>query len=321
MRKYTKEIINNFDLKKNVPIDCRYWIGSLAELDDKIPLPLRYEGLQFFVSNDTPDVDVNAHRGFVYIFETDLSTPIKLIDMVLRYEVNGLDIRYSSSIWVYYVDGDKKYSEQNIKNILDKESHKRLGTVISIPKLNLSVMWDGNDWVKFSGEITAPNGIGISDDEIPKSFVKNGDFFWDGDTKKVVDINASGVVRLAPIVESTTITENWNEPTTKREDAYLSENGILFHAIGGDGSVGKSARRIYRVGKKLKVIKNKKLLEGKVRADHGFNTHNIRCQFAFTDSDGIYSVIDLEIGKIDLNSIYVYSCMEVTGDLIITSDF
>ncbi len=88
-----KPIPYNFGVNLNIPIDPRFIISSLDNIDTEIPLNLRYNGLIFFVVDATVnDGTVETLEGLLYTFEKDLTKPIPLYDTIIRFIIHQIEI-------------------------------------------------------------------------------------------------------------------------------------------------------------------------------------------------------------------------------------
>lgn len=338
----TKQIPYNFGITKNVPIDVRYWIESLTVLDTEIPLPLRYEGLTFFVSNGVPDTDANGEKGFLYIFEKDLQTPIKLHEFVLRYVVRGLDLRWVGGIgkkFRYHVTDVDFYESDSIIEILNKEAHKKLGSVINLENLGVSVVWDGLQWKYHSGDWNFPSNFAaiIGVDANWKSYVwytlkKEGVSVFirvDSNTTKRFIIDSKN--ELKKVVSVTGDTDHYKLDNTKTlpelskfdDERYFDNNGILFQSLGGD----PLTRKVYQLSRKTKIIPIN-LKVGVNTITHNLNSENCECVFYIKHSnvDDGFQHQNITIGGVDWctmgkNDIQIHSAMEITGvNIKISSD-
>lgn len=338
----TKQIPYNFGVTKNVPIDTRYWIESLSVLDTEIPLPLRYEGLTFFVSNGVPDTDINGEKGFLYIFEKDLQTPIKLHEFVLRYVVRGLDLRWVGGIgkkFRYYDDAGKEiYGSDSIIEILDKEAHKKLGSVINLENIGISVVWDGLQWKYHSGNWDLPSNFTVGGTDANwKSYIwyslkKEGvSLFISIDTNTTKRFIIDSKLELKKVVSVDGDTDHYKLDNTKNlpeiskfdDERYFDNNGILFHSIGGD----PLTRKVYQLSRKTKIIPIN-LKVGVNTITHNLNSENCECVFYIKHSnvDDGFQHQNITIGGVDWctmgkNDIQIHSAMEIDGvNMKISSD-
>lgn len=154
----------SFIRTRNVPIDTSFVLENISELDNKIPLEIRYTGLIFFVMdaeinsgttigkqlntgyedgtiNNGPQVNKDKGEqkiiGLFYIFENDLENPIPLHDTITRYFIYAIKV------------DESKYS--NLNKYLNN-TFAKAGSRIYIKNLDINVFcdYDGN-WKYLSG--------------------------------------------------------------------------------------------------------------------------------------------------------------------------
>lgn len=125
-----------FNLTKNIPIDKRFKINSLATVDTEIPVALRYEGLIFICEDG--QVNYQNDKSRFYTFDANLK-PILLFDYLNRRVKLGLEVEPADY--------------PNLNTVLDQNCYPVLGTMVYITPLDIVVKWNGNKWETILGSI------------------------------------------------------------------------------------------------------------------------------------------------------------------------
>lgn len=172
----------NFHIGRNVPIDNRFLLENLSELNSKIPLQNRYPGLVFFVKDqeindgttvnktgasssiglgpqDTKNKGHVKFTGVFYVFNDDLNTPIPMHDLVERFDIRLLNITDTTdNAYKYLCDGDDNNllssTNANDTNCLN-HLYSKVGDIVFIQPLNIAVICTNNNgkpkWKYFAG--------------------------------------------------------------------------------------------------------------------------------------------------------------------------
>lgn len=283
--KSNKPIYNNFDIRKNIPIDKRFIITSLTEIDQEIPLNRRYDGLVFFVetSNVSDGTDIIS-TGHLYCFESDLTKPIPLHELSLRYIIRQITIN------------PEDYT--NVNNLLNKTFAKP-GSIVMIKPLDIAVIFDGNVWSYFAGNYSVTSDVVFN--TIPLNLVNLGNLVISNGIDKIIksDNTLSDV-----IIEVSEL------PLTPEKDRYYSVNGFLYYSLGGN---------IYSVSEKFYTKSN--LVSGNNEITHTLNSTHIICLFRINVTEGFddmnNKVIQLPYNIIDENTININSNLPLSGELFL----
>lgn len=125
-----------FNLTKNIPIDRRLKINSLATVDTEIPVALRYEGLIFICEDG--QVNYQNDKSRFYTFDANLK-PILLFDYLNRRVKLGLEVEPADY--------------PNLNTVLDQNCYPVLGTMVYVTPLDILVKWNGTKWETILGSI------------------------------------------------------------------------------------------------------------------------------------------------------------------------
>ena len=289
-----KPIPYNFGVNLNIPIDPRFIISSLDNIDTELPLNLRYNGLIFFVVDATVnDGTVETLEGLLYTFEKDLTKPIPLYDTIIRFIIHQIEI------------SSRDYS--NI-DVLLKKTYSKEGNIVTVKPLGVTYIWYDGKWQYFSGDYYVN-----TEDEfntIPKAFREEGAIVWIGSnstpTKKII---LSDKELSNPIIELTELPTNITE-----NDRYYLINNYLYYAYNGN---------MFKIGDKIYLRKNITLNpETLNQITHNFNSPYIICIFRIisTNKDVDNFVVPLGFRNLNNNTIELDIKYQITGDLIVMSN-
>lgn len=290
-----KPIPYNFGVNLNIPIDPRFIISSLENLDTEIPLNFRYNGLIFFVVDATKnDGTDETLEGLLYTFEKDLTKPIPLNETILRFIIHQIEI------------DSRDYS--NIDALL-KKTYSKDGNIVTVKPLGVTYIWYDGKWQYFSGDYYVK-----TEDEfktIPEEFREEGAIVWIGESsvsyvKKVILSNKE---LSNPIIELTELPE-----TVTEDDRYYLINNYLYYSYNGN---------MFKIGDKIYLRKNVTLNpETLNQIEHNFNSPYINCIFRILSINKEVNnyVVPLGFKNIDNNTIELDIKYQITGDLIITSN-
>lgn len=335
LRRYVNEIFSNFFLTKPIPIDTRYWIDSLANLDTEIPLNLRYEGLTFFVSTGVDDGEIGKdnQKGCLYLFEKDLTKPKKLKDAILRYNITGLPVDFDSlkMKWNYIpVNIDEPVVEyETLDELLEENTYKNLGTVIYLKYIQVSIVWDGSNWKYFSGEWLLNTEKAW--DKVPTNLKKEKVVVLIGDVTKPTTIKkfiVDSALKLTYFVYlSKEHIDIWSKSAYPNDRYVVDMNGNLHISVGGNSN--DSEIKIYKISRKSKIIKAV-LNIGETVIRHDLNLSNnflggspsleVYLQIDDKKNIEINNIIQLEVKNITSNTCVIVSKIKTEGFLHFSTD-
>lgn len=210
--KAPKDIINNFRLRKNIPVDTRFLISSLANLDIEIPLSLRYPGLITFI----PDATNPNGAGVLYYFGNDLTTPLILDDGVYTSSVKSLTI----------------VSEDYTNLLADLVDYEIEGNIMYIQPLGIGIIYTSTGWEYFAGIYNVTDQLTYN--TIPLSLLQPRKLVLLGGDERI--INEDKTLSTKVIVVATL-------PGTPLEDRYYLYKGFLYITL--DGVLHKLTSKIY----------------------------------------------------------------------------
>lgn len=289
-----KPIPYNFGVNLNIPIDPRFIISSLDNIDTEIPLNLRYNGLIFFVVDATVnDGTVETLEGLLYTFESDLTNPIPLYNTILRFIIHQIEIP------------SRDYS--NIDALL-KKTYSKEGNIVTVKPLGVTYIWYDGKWQYFSGDYYVNTEAEFN--TIPKAFREEETIVWIGSnstpTKKII---LSDKELSNPIIELTELPTNITE-----NDRYYLINNYLYYAYNGN---------MFKIGDKIYLRKNITLHpETLNQITHNFNSPYIICIFRIIsiNKDVDNFVVPLGFRNLNNNTIELDIKYQITGDLIVMSN-
>ena len=126
MKRQYESIVSPLKLVKGLPIDCRFVISSLNNLNDDIPIAYRYIGLIFF----------NLEDSKFYFFKSNVNEPIPL-DKEIKNSFNFVAETY----------GDAMANKDNLMN----------GQIVFIKNLNANFQKLENGLRYISGDVRVTN--------------------------------------------------------------------------------------------------------------------------------------------------------------------
>lgn len=196
--KQVKYIWYGFTRNSQDPLDPRFKISSLTNLNTELKLPYRYNGLIFHVK------DINK----MYVFLNDLNNPVDLSSYI------------SGNIFFGFENTDQDYSNLLV-NLND--TNPSLGSLVTVYPLGVTFIYDGNAWKYFSGIYN------VVDDTILNSIPTT--------LKKVnaqIDMGANSFLFDATLTKNLPIIVVTVKPNTPVNDRYYSINGIIYHSYFGN---------------------------------------------------------------------------------------
>lgn len=225
----------SFQRTRNVPIDTSFLLENFTELDEKIPLDIRYPGMIFFVKDaiinagvtvgkkdnagyesgviDTgPTLNGSQRRltGFLYTFENDLTKPVPLHDIVQKYLIYAVSVTPIN------------YANLNthLNNIFAKS-----GNIIYLDGLDITVICDYNgNWRYHSGTYKVTTEYWF--DTIPDNLKE---------PNTVVKITTTGETKI--VKSDLTLSDeiiNANSPSDCTENGrFYNINDYFYYCFGG----------------------------------------------------------------------------------------
>lgn len=305
-RKALEIITKAFKITKNIPLDVRFIVNSLSTLDTEIPMKYRYNGLVFFVvdakindgtniiSDDKIDSTIgkgpttgnDTLSGILYCFESDLSKPIPLHDLVLRFiirQIGGYNNNWTNLI-----------SDLN-------HTYAKAGSIINIKDLGITVIFDGNDWKYFNGVYTINT---IEDWNTVPNQLK--------ETNKLVKVGNENKIILSDKTLSNEIIKVDSIPDIPENNRFYNINDYIYYSIGGN---------VYPISDKILVINNKELNIGDNIINHNFNSKllNVYCLINIASDNQILNnkyinhEFPLEHIVVNENSINIKSSIQINN--------
>ena len=247
----------NFQLTRNIPIDTRFLVTTLDNIDSEILPETRYPGLVFFVrdsavndgtSNSIDTIDlgpinqynkgsVRTVKGILYIFVPDASgnliyTPLH--DLINRFEIKLLNITdTSNTAYSHLCDGDldelSNHINANNTNCLN-HLYAKLGNIVYIQPLGIAVICVNNNesitnktkWIYFSGTYKVSSIEQFNN--IPDS-LKN--------PNTVVSVNGKNQIITSDLKLSDEVIKKSSVNDCTENNRYYNINGFIYYHIDG----------------------------------------------------------------------------------------
>lgn len=228
-----KQIPYSLEVTNNIPIDIRFIVSNIENIDNEIPLNKRYPGLQFFVVNKTGDEE---YSGEYYSFQNDLQTVKKLSEVI-----NNLK----------YLTLSEEETFEDYLDILNSREYQN-GETVYLTDLHILVVKDGSDWKYLSGEYYL--SLLTSWRFIPESFKKQNVLAFS------VEYNYHYLV-ASDLTLKKKVLVSFDYPASYNNFHYYQINGILYYYYNG----------LYRVGVKFRLI-YLDLVVGTIGVEHKLNS-------------------------------------------------
>jgi hypothetical protein len=158
-----------YKASNNIPLDTRFIVSSLSTINTEIPLDKRYEGLIFFVLDQTisDGTDV-VLTGVLYCFEKDLTKPVALHEVANRFNIKSIS-GFSNNYSTIFAKLNKTFTN--------------IGSIIYVQDLDVCLIKYSSDvrgWKYLSGIYSVPNDatyltIPLELREIGKIVIVNGE--------------------------------------------------------------------------------------------------------------------------------------------------
>lgn len=215
-----KIITHSFQLTKNLPLDSRFKINNINEIDEKIPNKLRYEGLIFSAGNNENENSEYDFYTFVYDKTSNKFLPILFIEYLNRHVKLSIEI--------------DKENYNNLNNILNETCYPKTGTTVYVKPLDIIVQWTGEFWRTIYGEIHVTDESEF--DLLENNFKNKGWICLVNDVKKYIldDLTLSDPLLIFNSNTDILNEEFWNNNKEFNrfflidQTLYYNFNGVLY---------------------------------------------------------------------------------------------
>jgi hypothetical protein len=309
----------NFALRRNVPLDCRFIVSSLTNLNNEIPLNLRYNGLIFYVVSTTRNNGTdNVAMGQFYCFDDDLNNPQPLRNkLVYNYEM------------IFYDDTSVTNYTSNVVPVINK-SYAIPGRIIWFKKLQIAIVYEGksgNDhiWRYLTGVYQVATDAIF--DSLPSTWKQQSRLVLVNTTRKIIKNNLTLSTELIELPSTDPVPSATTNPND--QDRYYYWNNRLYFYIGGkmflvsDGMWYNTSQNI-SIGKTVvthNLSSNYILVQSwlKVPAEYryipsGYNFGNVNLTTQMMQYD-----IDYEVTS--ENTLTIFSQLATTISIIVFTKF
>ena len=278
----TKYLFYGLSRNSKNPLDKRFRISSLSNINTELILQHRYEGLIFFV------VDENKH----YLFLNDLTTPITLQSFITSSNVFGItSSNYNTLI-------------SNLNN-----TSPILGSIVTVFPLGVSFIFDGSNWKYYNGIYNVTDDTQLN--TIPSQLRSEG--------KLIVFSNGTRYIYKADLTKSTEVIVETVMPVTPEKNRYYSINGILYYSIGGTlYRIGEKIK--FFMNQSLFVLNQNNINDNLNLIIHNLNSVYISVYFRININNAINTIskmIPVDFITVDANNIKILSEFPISGDLIV----
>lgn len=281
MKNSVKYFIYGFSRNSQNPLDPRFKISSLSNLNTELILEHRYGGLIFFVDDEDKP----------YIFLNDLETPISLGSLISSGDIKGFDLP------------DYSYITSNLNT-----TNPTLGSIVTVFPLGVSFMFDGSKWKYYHGTYNVTNDAQFN--SIDVTLRSEGKLIIMGGTRYIIDSN---LLKSTEVIVATSI------PVTPQKNRYYSINDILYYSIGG--SIYRLSEKFKLITNQSLIVLNDSNISTNLNViTHNLNSIYISVYFRINLNNGINTISRMEevnYVTIDSNTIKILSDFVITGDLII----
>ena len=268
-------VTESMKLNKPIPLDCRFIVSNLNNLDTEIPKQYRYPGLIFFVPDTQLTIGTSENKivGVYYCFENDVNIAIPLHDLSLKYIV-------------HQISGINDLN--TIINRLNNDTYSKPGNIVDLKDIGIQVIFDGTDWKYFNGKYTLKSVEQWNDipDDIkqPNTIVE-----IKPNIRKVV---TSSLELSDEIIDAGTDVNNLTE-----NNRYYLLNGYLYYRLSGTN---------YQLTTKTYLLVNHIINKGINEINHNLNTRYVSVKL-YLETNGKLKNIDADIIQVDTNTINIES--------------
>lgn len=249
-------LAHNFKVSRNIPIDTRFLVKDLNNLDVEIPLRKRHNGLIFFVTeNAYTHGPADKIIGKWYCFEDDLTKPIPLYDVWDRYEILQIN-GYRNNTWA------------NVINDLNLTFPKN-GRCVFIRDLNIFVVYYEKIWYYVSGEyniekdsdwVTLPASLKVPERIVRIGAINPRPLPTTAVTRIVMNDKSLGVV----VIPLSTLPAA-GDAVIQNNHYYLID-GLLYIYLDG---------KYYRLNDDIYIHKLTNVQPGAIQVNHGLQSNYI----------------------------------------------
>ena len=311
-------ISRNFRSTRNVPIDIRFLVENIGQINEVIPKSLRYPGLIFFVKdskvNDGTTTNLDGTKGLgskeygtdritgiLYCFDDNLE-PIPLHDLITRFEIRLLKIDATKDdCYSKLIDKSNSSDETNSLNHL----YSKIGNIVFVEPLGVAFICryiNGQpEWRYFAGSYTVSNEDQFY--SIDKSLRQPNIPVLVGTDKKI--ITSSGDLS-DEIIEANSTKE------CGEDKRFYNINGFIYYRFAG---ITIPVSNKFAVLKEIKLQKNiDKLKDLNHNWENDSNTIDLNID-KDNDTDTIFN------SGFNTRNIIVDCIKEPEGDTIIDSQY
>lgn len=305
-------VTESMKLNKPVPLDCRFIVSNINNLDKEIPKQYRYPGLIFFVPDTQLTVGTSSNKivGIYYCFENDLNTAVPLHDLSLRYivhQLSGID------------------DLTTIINRLNNDTYSKPGNIVDLKDIGIQVIFNGTKWRYFNGKYilkSLDDWNKIPDDiKQPNTIVE-----VKPNIRKVV----TSLLQLSDEIIETNL-DNLTE-----NNRYYLVDGFLYYRLNNTN---------YQLSNRMFILHNFTLSENIEDYDDIYYDennyeedditatvieHNLYCDYVsvkiytevnYNGKNGKFAKkVDAEVIQLGLNRILIKSCLKCKCDILIEAN-
>jgi hypothetical protein len=226
--------------------------------------------------------DINKH----YLFLNDLNTPIALQTLLSNGQINGIISNDYSTL----------LSSLNSTN-------PTLGSLVTVFPLNVTFIFNGTNWEYFNGDYNVLNNTIF--DSIPNQLRS---------VNKLIIIDDVRYLFNSDLTKSEEIIVVTEKPLNPEQNRYYKINDILYLSINNE---------FHKLSEKYLFLENYSLVNGINTINHNLNSSYISGLIWINitnDLNNVKKTIQLEIEEIDLNSSNIISSLNLTGNILLTSN-
>ena len=290
---YTKEIIHQFELTKDIPLDCRSYLKEFKNFNTDIPKTKRYAGLITWVSD----------KNMFYVID-DLKNPVSLVEFLGKTSVTSLRIENEPIQKTYR-------SRSKIKNslsIIDKLNltNPKAGNIITIEPMSVSFIYDGINWRYLSGIYNFPT---ISDYEnLPNELKIQGNKVLIGNNKDEYLITSN----LSLSKKVTKLNSDEKQTFNFLNDCYYDIDGVLYYYFSDN---------LYKLGDKILVNENFQIFKN-TKIKHNLSSSLIFAIFRINslNKDVNNLIIYPELKILNSDEIEIQSKLDLEGTLVLITN-
>jgi len=224
----------------------------------------------------------------LYVFLNDLQNPIDLQTLLTNGQINGV------------------FSNDYITLITSlNNTNPTIGSLVTVFPLSVTFLFNGTTWEYFNGIYKVLNDTELN--SIPIVLRKVNKDILMGSTNPVKYIFKTDLTKSTEIIETTSI------PIASQieNNRYYSINGILYISLNS---------KLYKLSENFYFDINKNLIVGDNQINHNLNSTYIR-GLIWINNSITNELFELKIKIVDLNNCIIPSQLNITGKLLLTSNF